>query len=239
MRSPVSPFRSASCLLAFAATSVAHAAQEVAPELLLDADAIRAMAPHVETERELDPFGRTNGGFTLDMINPALRLEYGAASRGMVDMTTAFDNLNATQRAEMGLANRDPGQVYDASLRFDAARIHEVSLFLRGGVRSGFAEEPAGANATVFDSLEWTPVAGGGVEWRPGSRGLFLAGSTLINLDESSNAVAEFTAELGMRVTPDLSVSLGYRTLDSNFRAPSDAAEDLKDAAFAAIRLRF
>ena len=42
-----------------------------------------------------------------------------------------------------------------------------------------------------------------------------------------------------MRVTPDMSFSLGYRTLDSAFTAPSDAADELRNAAFAAIRLRF
>jgi hypothetical protein len=183
-----------------------------------------------------DPFRRSRTALDLRDIDPSLRLEFGSASAAVADPHARFDGLTATERAERGLAPSDNAQVYDASLRFDAARIGAVVFMLRSGVRGALAG--AGDVSDPASSLLLDPVAGAGLEWRP-SRDLFVAGSSLFSVDDRGGAVAEIIAELGVRVTSGLSVSLGYRTLDTNFEAPSDAAEDLRDAAFAAIRLRF
>jgi len=232
-------FRSVVATLALLSFGGRAGANALEP-LRLSADDVREQLrtpqEHDADLRPDDPFGRSRGQLDLGAINPSLRLEYGSGSNTLVDPNAAFDNLSDAQRAERGLAAPAGSQLYDAALRFDAATLGDVAVVVRSGLR-GALNDPA-PNAGVLDSIQWSPVAGAGLEWRP-TREFFLAGSTLLNLDEGRGVLAEITAELGMRVTPDLSVSLGYRTLDSNFRAPSDAAEDLRDAAFAAIRLRF
>lgn len=235
----VDPFRSS---LAIAMTTVgssfAHGAQAgAAPtQTALDLSADQVRSAIIEEGVGRDPLGRTRGQFDLRAIDQSLRLEYGAARSALLDPNVAFDELNANQRAERGLAAERGEQLYDAGLRFDAARIGDVAIVLRQGVR-GTLDAPTPDGAAI-ESLRWSTVTGAGLEWRP-TREFFLAGSTLFNLDDDRATLAEITAELGVRLTPDVSVSLGYRTLDSNFRAPSDAAEDLRDAAFAALRFRF
>jgi len=199
----------------------------------------RELAPGAPTRGGLlstpDPLARSRSAVALDEINPSLRLEYGSGADRFTDPSEAIDGLNANERAERGLAPSDASRLYDAVLRFEAARIGDVALLVRSGVRGG----APGASA-AFDSLRFGPVAGAGLEWSPRSHPeLFISGGALFAIDERENALNELSAELGMRVTPDMSFSLGYRTLDSNFAAPSDAAEELRNAAFAAIRLRF
>jgi hypothetical protein len=236
MPNRVDPFRpplTIAILLSCAPCALA-AQTEGGTSLDLSADRVRTTI--IDESAGPDPLGRSRGQFDLSAINPSLRLEYGAARNSLLDPNIAFDDLNASQRAERGLAIDRGEEFYDAGLRFDAATIGDVAIVLRQGLR-GSLDAPD-SSASPIESLRWNTVTGAGLEWRP-TRDFFLAGSTLFNLDDDRATLAEVTAELGMRLTPDVSVSLGYRTLDSNFRAPSDAAEDLRDAAFAALRFRF
>ena len=234
----VDPFRNPLTLAVWfvCATGAAGAQTASTGGESLDLSADRVRAAVIDERVGRDPLGRTRGQIDLRAINPSLRLEYGAARESLLDPNVAFDELNANQRAERGLALDRGEQFYDAGLRFDAATIGDVAIVLRQGLRGSLDAPETGGSP--IESLRWNTVAGAGLEWRP-TREFFLAGSTLFNFDDDRATLAEITAELGVRLTPDVSVSLGYRTLDSNFRAPTDAAEDLRDAAFAALRFRF
>lgn len=187
-----------------------------------------------------DVYGRSLNLLSLDDlgVNPTLRLEFGQATLRPIDVGIAADGMSATQRAEAGLID-DTQRLYDAALRLDAATVGDVSLVFRGGVRTvtgGTQTDLAPANGA--GELTWAPVAGVGLEWRP-RRDFWVGGSTLVNVDERGGALAEVIAELGVELNRGMSISLGFRTLESRYNPPSDAAEDLQDAAFAAIRLRF
>lgn len=187
-----------------------------------------------------DIYGRSSNLLSLDElgVDPTLRLEFGQAALRPIDVGIAADGMTATQRAEAGLID-DTQRLYDAALRFDAATVGDVNLVLRGGVRTvagGTQTDLAPANGA--GELQWAPVAGVGLEWRP-RRDFWLGGSTLVNVDDRGGTLAEVIAELGVDLSRGMSFSLGYRTLESRNSAPTDAAEELRDAAFAAIRLRF
>ncbi len=220
-------------------------AEPIQPEPMeLSADEVRAAilddeitrpAPEVDDLAVRDPFGRTRGSLTLGMINPSLRIEYGSAADRVVDRSIADDGLSANERAALGLAPSDASTLYDAVLRLEAVRLGDFAFVMRSGLRGARVEDPS---VDAIDTLRWGPVAGAGVEWSP-TREFFISSGALFSMEEGSGALSELTAEFGMRVTPDMSFSLGYRTLDSAFTAPSDAADELRNAAFAAIRLRF
>ncbi len=198
-------------------------------------DEIARPAPQVEDLTVPDPLGRSRGTLDLSMINPSLRIEYGSAADRVVDQSIAIDGLSANEREALGLAPSDASTLYDAVLRLEAMRLGDFTVVMRSGLRGTRLDDPS---ASVLDTLRWGTVAGGGVEWRP-TREFFVSSSALFSMEEGGGALSELTAEFGMRVTPDMSFSLGYRTLDSAFTAPTDAADELRNAAFAAIRLRF
>jgi hypothetical protein len=231
-----------------ASAGLAFAAQSVEPiqpaPMELSADEVRAAILDDEVARPAakaqetplrDPLGRTRGAFDLSMINPSLRIEYGSAADRLTDHAITDDELSAAERAARGLAPSDASTLYDAVLRLEAMRLGDFALVMRSGVRGTKIDEPA---LSAIDTLRWGPVAGAGLEWSPGGK-FYASGGALFSMDEGEGTLHEITAELGMRVTPDMSFSLGYRTLDSAFSAPSDAADELRNAAFAAIRLRF
>lgn len=208
---------------------------------LLDAPQPARAATNGATESGArDIYGRSATSLSLDDlgINPALRFEFAQSAIRPIDPGIEADGLSATQRAELGLVD-DTERIYDTGLRFDAARLGDLHLVMRGGVRTVTGGPQSDlANPGRSGDLRWAPVAGAGVEWRP-HRDFWIGGSTLMNVDERGSTLAEITAELGLEVARGVSFSLGYRTLESQYGAPSDAAEDLRDAAFAAIRLRF
>lgn len=200
----------------------------------LSADEVRAAmldsqlsrpAPRAEEAPLRDPLGRSRGALDLSTINPSLRIEYGSAADRISERTLAEHDLGAS----------DASTLYDAVLRLEALRLGDFTLVMRSGLRGAQVDDSADS---VIDSLRWGPVAGAGLEWSPGGK-FFASGGALFSMDEGNGSLHEITAELGMRVTPDMSFSLGYRTLDSAFAAPTDAADELRNAAFAAIRLRF
>jgi hypothetical protein len=182
-----------------------------------------------------DPLARSRGSLDLSMINPSLRIEYGSAADRIIDHSITADGLDANERAALGLAPSDASIFYDAVLRLEAMRLGDFALVMRSGVRGTKIDDPS---LPAADAIRWGPIAGPGLEWSPGGK-FFANGAALFSMDEGNGSLHEITAELGMRVTPDMSFSLGYRTLDSAFTAPSDAADELRNAAFAAIRLRF
>ena len=107
-----------------------------------------------------DIYGRSATALSLEElgVNPSLRFEFGQAAIRPVDAGIEADGLTSTQRAELGLVD-DTERLYDAALRFDAARIGDVHLVMRGGVRTvaGGSQQTDLTGANGMGELRWRP----------------------------------------------------------------------------------